>query len=261
MSMRTAAILTEEGSKGRAFQFEVLSEVFVPGVLGDKYRPAFLIYAATDGVAAPVAANLMQGSAYMLGGGKSAEREKRTLMKSRRWIRSSQKVEAGTVVTIADDILFRLDPTTPAADVDFVCMPSHAWLQHTASSTADMTEIMADGRKFLESADEDHYMRRNSVREIDDALEYLASAAPLFCAYLDRRITAPTIRDRRFQLRLLIAAMRRGMATLVNESYVSEHHPSAYGHEPWFGTPILCTTTDARMSQLVAHIATSFIKE
>ena len=261
MKSKTATIVTEEGSKGRAFQFEVLSEVFVPGVMGDKYRPAFVIYAATDGVAAPVAANLMQGSAYMLGAGKSSEREKRVLMKSRRWIRSAQKVEAGTVVTIADDILFRMDPTTPAADVDFVCMPSHEWLRHTTASTADTAAILADGREFLESYNVDHYGRRNSAREIEGALEYLATAAPLFCAYLDRRITAPTIRDRRFQLRLLIAAMRHGMAALINDSYVSEHNPSAYGHEPWFGMPILCTTTDARMSELVAHIATSFIKE
>jgi hypothetical protein len=215
--VKTLTIATDEGAekKGRSFQAALLGFVradhLLPfGPADRRIRPLMLSVAATESEMRAFLANLRCGRTAATGDQYSDL--KFELLKSGGYEYFTLRTARGVAVTAFLPSLFRHDPgMVDPAGATFVCLPPIAAV--APESPRAVEHVLARAPK-LDAA----------------ALAELSRIAPLFCSFLDRRTRCPLVPDERFQLQLLVAALRQQVATLGRD-LKSFDHRRRFGYE------------------------------
>lgn len=219
--MRTLRIVTGDQEKGRTFSAAVLAMVEAAiwegsSSGGKARRPALLSLACTHGVAGPMLANLRMGKRASYRGDGSKD-ETVELLKSAKYVFTSQRCEAGIRIDAYLSTLFDLDPGFVDGDkVAFVCLPDRAWLM---AQDIDVGAAVAHMRRIKRIVENE---RVDGPTEAD--VIALAYYAPIFAKYLLGRCRLPLIPDIGFLTQVLCAALSERLARRAW---------AGYGHRGW----------------------------
>jgi hypothetical protein len=222
--VRTLQTEAESEGKGRTFRAALLAYVRADclwdGAATESgvVRPAWFACAASDAEIRPFMANLRCGRKAVVPESSNTKKYQLRfeLMRRAGYEYATQRTNAGTCVTAFLPELFRLDPgLVDPKGARFVVLPSRAWVE---------TETARLGREAGAAVRHVERVRRRvdtSGRPAPDraVLEALAPVAPLFCAYLDRRVRAPLVPDPRFQLQVVVAMLDAGLASFGHEPH------------------------------------------
>jgi len=215
-----------EGEKTRAFSATLLTLVLADNLWdqskGGTLRPVLLSVASTEEEMRAFLANLRMGRKVSFATGRTPDWANYLdahleVLKTSGFRWTSQRFEGGVVVTTGFyPDLFTMDPgmVDPEKGIRFCLLPPSGWVV----SDQEVTEVSA----YMVAAD----LWADSPGE----LARFAVLAPLFMAYLDRRTRCPLLTDRRFALQLLVACLRKGLATVSCERRSSR---SYYTREPF----------------------------
>jgi hypothetical protein len=250
----TRHLVIETGSegKGRSFRAELLGYCLADhlweggSAVTNRLRPAVLVIAASEAQVGPVVANLRGGRKALLHLGQSKPKQLE-LLKSAGYAFSAQRHPEGVVVTAYLPELVRIDPgMVDPSGARFLMLPSAAWLR-------------AEVSRFDLGAAVQHVERtvafRRTGASLDEVVPYLA-AAPLFAAYLDRRVRAPIVPDVRFHAQVLAAALRDGYASCArSRSWGWGHREIAEEHldECGFAPGVAFSANHTEIEELLAE--------
>lgn len=233
--MKTLRIEPQKEGKGRTFTAVMLAcvtadRLWEGGLTGAGIRPAFLMYAASDGEARSFTANVRLGRKALVSESSYGRRKDPylELLRSADYVFSTQRFPEGSVVTAFLPELFQLDPgMVDPKGASFVILPSQEWVSRQKVDTRPLV---------------DHMMRLGRIDTTQphpsgdwptlEQVEHLATIAPLFAAYLDRRTRAPLLQDSRFHLQVLVAFLKEGQASTSSDS---SHYRKAFGRTRTLG--------------------------
>lgn len=195
----------KHGSKGRAFSASLLAyascPTLMPGGADNTTRPIWMVFASSEGAAAPFIANLRTGKKAIAGrhGGYSRGAQVYECLRTGGYVFASQRFPEGIVTTAYLHSLFVLDPgmVDPQAGISFaILLPGNPPAEE-------------DGR----------YEDKKTKRD----LAMVRALAPTFAAFVDRRSRAPLIPQLRFYELLLEACLENGLASFGSDSYFYSH--------------------------------------
>lgn len=226
--MRYLRIEPQAGRKGRTFSANLLGFVTADQLWEggrtstDVIRPVWLCFAASEGEVRPFTANLRLGRKALLTAvaepsawrGRSREGRQIELLRSGEYEFLTQRHPEGVIVTAYMPEVFLLDPgMVDPAGVNFAILPSLEW---RVQQDLDVAGAVRHLRKigYLATKPEKTSYYDPPTNPTAEQAASLVPLAPLFAAYLDRRTRAPLIKDLRFHMQLLIAALRTPLASL-----------------------------------------------
>lgn len=216
--MKSLRIEPQKEGKGRTFVASLLAYVTADrlwegGQTGAGIRPAFLMYAASDGEVRPFTANLRLGKKALVGSNTSYGRRKDPyfeVLRSADYLFSTQRFAEGSVVTAFLANLFQLDPgMVDPKGAGFVVLPSKEWVARQKIEIRPLVDHMIRLDRI-----ESGKPHLNGDWPTLEQVERLALVASLFAAYLDRRTRAPLLQDSRFHLQILVSFLKHGQASI-----------------------------------------------
>lgn len=204
-------------AKGRTFEVGGLGALVKPAG-GGAATPRWLVFAAEDGAVRPVLANLSLGLALV---GRIA-RHWTTFAFRRSGAELAVKVQrvrdGVSVVTIAEEGLFVLDPgpVNPGVPVEFVSMTDAPWRARCGLDEAACRRAAEEALQAGELDDAEGRMSTDAAAEYRRGrAKFLAALVPAAChavAMLDYRVAAPILPGPGFALYLLLRAIGAGLA-------------------------------------------------
>lgn len=210
------SILPKKEGKGRAFTLE-MPAVLLYGPQNDKdFRPAFAVFAGTQGEVRPFMSNLRLGRPMVEGkAGYNRHPRKLSFLKSTKWRVLWQKEAEGWLATMADPDLFTPDPgMVDPEGIEFVVLTSQAVLAQQSPAPAAL----------------EHLQRVGLPPGALPHLLLLERLAPIFTVYLDRRTRCPLVTDSKFHLQILVHALNQGLASFPNDSlWYPPYHNDTWG--------------------------------
>lgn len=188
--MQEYTVCSDPTKKGRSFTARCVALVVADHLWAsgnsDNVRPIWAQFVGSDAEMRPFATNLMLGRKLEKSGSRRASASDRIeFLKSAGYQLAWQREPEGTILTVYNPDLFRLDPgMVDPAGAAFVMLTPRWWI-------ADQT-LPAD-----------------------------AARASLFAAMLDRRTRCPLPADVAFYQQLLAAALEQGLADTPRDRSVS----------------------------------------
>lgn len=264
--MREMTVLRENDTgKGRRFSASLLAAVHAPKLVGEAgsgKRPVFAAFGGSEDELRPFLANARAGKrlgfadrGYYRRGGDFIEFQ-RSLAYEQAW----QREPEGSIATLFLPDLFAADPGMVDPErVEFCCMPPARWL---AAQSADLAAVARDGLALAAVEN----LRRRNYPEVDEVVRRLAPIATAFAVYLDRRTRAPIYADSRLYMRLLVAMLGAGLASLPSNS-----PGRVWANWGWFevegvedlgyASPVLVMASQQDVEALVVEETVAFLEE
>lgn len=235
MDLPEFVIAPKTEGKGRAFRalrvHAVMADSLWDAGKNDKrHRPIMAAFAASDGELRPFIANLLSGREAVPSSGQSYGKSGYEFLRSASWAKPIwMKFEEGSVCTIYLKDLCDHDPgMVDPKGVKLVAIPGLAYLKKQAAIRMPVEEIVAYARR-LPIVEEENSPERDHRGHVDARWkkpltdEVLAEWVPLaylFAEYLANRSRAPMPPDGKFFMQLMIACLKRGLASFgVNNHY------------------------------------------
>lgn len=221
--------------KGRAFRALRVHAVMADalwdvGTIGKRNRPVMATFMASDGELRPFIANLLSGREAIPSGQTGySNRSGYEFMRSAGWAKPIwAKFEEGSVCTIQQKDLLDQDPgMVDPKGVKFVMLPGKKYLADEAKKM-DVAGVVAYARRLpiVEEENEPERDHRGHLHHdwkkplTDELFAEWVPLAYLFTLYLANRSRAPIPPDGRFYIQLMIACLKRGLASFP----VNDHH-------------------------------------
>ena len=246
MDLQEVAILPESGKKGRSFRALALASATADGLWpggatkkGDVTRPVMAVFLGSEAEMRPFAANLQLGRVASTSEESYRRRGRQSgyeFLKSAGYKQIWQRHPEGAILTVYLPDLYTLDPgMVDPTGARFAIAPTAAW---AAAQEIPVAEMVRHARRLpivreVNTLPEEKWQRDRFEKSLpDEKLAALASIAWLFAAYLDRRTRVPIVADGRFYLQVMLACLKRGLASWS----VVEH---SYGTKPFGEHPDL----------------------
>lgn len=258
MDLTPVVIAPEQGAKGRSFRALHLASTVAnalwkggetkANVRGDDVaRPVCAVFLGSEAEMTPFAANLRVGRLVQTLGGVSHSYRKRKagfeFLRSAGYKQAIQTHPEGVILTVYLPELYNLDPgMVDPKEIKFVLAPSAPWVASQGDVDADA--IVRYARKLplvreVNTPPKEEWRQKHFGKPLpDERLRQLVPTAYLFAAYLDRRTRAPLIADGRFFLQVMLACLRKGLATFsadlsgtYNETPFGEHRRHGFAED------------------------------
>ena len=242
-------------SKGRVFRAEMVAYSRFKRAEDEpkNWRPVWAMFAGTETQLRPFVANLSTGRSASETSRHGATVE---FLKSKGFKTLWQRSPSGMTATIYRQDLFLVDPgMVDNTMIQFVIVPTKEFL-HPDDEVA----------QYLKDGIGDAIIKAANRYEMNLDCDYIASLAPSFCAFLDRRCFLPIIPDHKFYARLLTACISKGLASFGSKNNYSRGRSwgHTFGEEEGFSSinvspPLYVHMTQDLLAQVMAEQVEQYV--
>lgn len=214
--MRDVRIEPKKEGKGRTFHAVMLASVEADPIWSgglsksENMRPVWAMFAGSNQELQAFMANLTTGRlglcSRVYGSYRPGKEDRIEFLRSARYQTIWQREEEGTVATIYQPDLFKMDPgMVDPSGIYFILLPSQEWF---TAQTLDVTPLT----RHLESC---------GYALDQEWVDNWGPVAYLFAAYLDRRTRCPLVADGRFYTQLMAACLQNKLASFAIKDHFS----------------------------------------